>query len=210
MFVPSDYRADSAAQLWSVITGHPLGLLVTVGPDVPFATHLPVVPAGDSDSDGDLVGAVLLGHLNRANPQWGSLVDGQAAKLIFVGPHAYVTPAVYPAAPAAPTWNFVAVHVTGVVRPVTTAEETLAVVRRTALLLEHRFGDGWDQDGSANYFRSIVAGVGAFRFEVTTADGTFKLSQDKPAHVRRRIADRLAEPDQPGGPAVAALMNGPR
>ncbi|PRY19897.1 FMN-binding negative transcriptional regulator [Pseudosporangium ferrugineum] len=208
MFVPSDYRAESAAQLWSVITGHPLGLLVTGGPDVPFATHLPVVPAGDSDSDSELVGAVLLGHLNRANPQWGALADGQTAKLIFVGPHAYITPADYPAAPAAPTWNFVAVHVTGVVRLVTTTEETLAVVRRTALLLEHSFGDGWVQDGSVDYFRSIVAGVGAFRFEVATADGTFKLSQDKPAPVRRRIADRLAKPGQPGGPAIAALMGG--
>lgn len=193
MFVPPAYRPSAPDQVRAVVREHPLAILVTNGPCAPYATHLPMIP--EDDLTGDLAGITMLGHLNRANPHWSAITGGMPATAIFSGPGAYVSPANYGADPAAPTWNFIAVHVTGTVYPITGQERTLAVVRRTAALLEDSLGDGWDQAGSIDYFRSIVGGVGAFEFLVAKADAMFKLSQEQPAEIKGRLRDRyLGEP----------------
>ncbi|RKT54662.1 FMN-binding negative transcriptional regulator [Saccharothrix australiensis] len=188
MHVPSIYRADEG---WSrlVVRRYPLAVLTTNGADVPHATHLPIVPESDVDEPGS--GTVLFGHMNRANPHWRDLAPGTAGRLLFSGPHGYVSPAGYDPGPAAPTWNFVSAHVTGTVFPIGDPEEALAVVARTARLFEESFGDGWDSAGSLAHFRRILPGVGAFRFEVAEVDVMAKLSQEKTPAERARVAHRL-------------------
>lgn len=188
MFVPPVYRQLDARQLTDVVRRYPLAALVTNGEPTPHTTHLPIVPERDADEP-DLVGTTLLGHMNRANPHWSSLGDATPAKLVFWGPHSYVTPVVYDTEPAAPTWNFIAVHIEGVLRRVDGTEETLAVVRRTASLFESSFGADWNAEGSLGYFRQILPDVGAFRLHVESVQGMFKLSQEKDLDTQRRVAD---------------------
>jgi transcriptional regulator len=190
MHLPPIYRGTQPERTWEIIRTNPLALLVSNGPREPYATHLPMVPC--VDEPGDPVGAVLWGHLNRANPHWAALAAGPVTvKAIFAGPDTYVSPADYPTGPAAPTWNFTAVHLTGELTALPGDDESLAVVRRTALLLESRFGRGWDQSGSIDYFRSILPGVGTFAFRVVQAETMLKLSQEKPAETRQRLIERF-------------------
>jgi transcriptional regulator len=206
MYVPTLYRAASETQIDAVIRQYPLALLVTNGPDVPHATHLPVVAAPGADDD-PLVGRTLLGHMNRANPHWPALVGATSGKLVFSGPSSYVSPTIYETCPAAPTWDFVTAHLYGTIQPIEPGEPTLAVVSRTAAVLEGSFGDGWDQRDSVDYFRSIVSGVGAFTFVVEAAEAMFKLSQEKDGDVRRRLVAKFdACPAGSGAHQVAALM----
>lgn len=127
--------------------------------------------------------------MNRMNPHWESLVTGTPGKLIFSGPGTYISPALYETSPAAPTWDFVTVHVQGTIRPILDRMATLAVTRRTAAILEGSFGRGWDQKSSVDYFCSIVGGVGAFEFKVDAVEAMFKLSQEKPARIQQRLID---------------------
>ncbi|MET8683182.1 FMN-binding negative transcriptional regulator [Streptomyces sp. NPDC004732] len=207
MYVPSIYQAEDRAWLRRIVEQYPLATLVTNGPRVPYATHLPMIFSPDSPSgDAGPEGVTLLGHMNRANAHWDSLTDGADAQLIFTGPHGYVTPAVYETTPAAPTWNFVSVHLQGTLRPITGFEETLEVVQRTVKAYEKDFGDGWEMDGSLEYFRGIGPAVGAFRFEVESADGMFKLSQEQGPDIRKRVTDRFASDGTWRGRELAALM----
>ncbi|WP_410676219.1 FMN-binding negative transcriptional regulator [Amycolatopsis sp. cmx-4-68] len=191
MFVPSLYREPDASWMADLVRANPLALAVSNGNpgESPFATHLPVIGCPESTVEwpADLVGAMLVGHMNRANPHWRALDAAKVILLTFTGPHAYVSPAVYDTTPAAPTWNFTSVHVRGLVEKIDSGEDTLGVVAATALALEGRFGIGWDQSGSVDYFRKIVPAVGAFRVTVTSAEGMFKLSQEQPAEVRERV-----------------------
>lgn len=196
MHVPAKYQARKSWQLTDIVHQYPLAMLVTNGPATPFSTHLPVIPASDADMD-DLVGSTLLGHMNRANPHWSALSGGTPAKIVFYGPNSYVTPMLYEATPAAPTWNFVSVHVEGVLKPIHDAKDTLEAVRRTAFRLEKLFGAGWDQEGSVGYFREILPAVGAFTLDVHSAHGMFKLSQEKDPEVRCRIRAHF-EADESG------------
>ena len=197
MFVPSFYREPHNSWMLDVIRQNPLALAVSNGAagDVPFATHLPVIrdPAQPgTDFPSDLSGLHLLAHLNRANPHWKALEDGDPVLLTFTGPHSYVSPTVYQVTPAAPTWDFTAVHVRGVVEKFGTLDDTLDVVRATVRAFEEDFGADWDMTESLGYFRKIGPAVGAFRIRVTGADGMFKLSQEQPGEVRERVRESFA------------------
>jgi transcriptional regulator len=211
MFVPVGYRPDHAAWARAIVRRHPLALLVTNGEAGPYATHLPVVPDGDALESGTgatgLVGVGLRGHLDRRNPHWAALAAGQPGVLVFQGPDAYVSPTAYRTSPAAPTWNFVTVHLHGTPEPVDSREETLEVVRATVQAFERDHGTGWDMTDSAGYFAEIVGGVGAFRFRVTAAEGMFKLSQEKPAGTRAAVADALAEGPERARCVAAAMRD---
>ncbi|MGW1728812.1 FMN-binding negative transcriptional regulator [Streptomyces sp. NPDC002306] len=212
MFVPLPYREPDGSWMADLIRGNPLALLVSNGTDAdgPFATHLPVIPDPDgADWNADLSGAVLLGHMNRANPHWAALEAGATAVLAFTGPHAYVSPTVYEVTPAAPTWNFTSVHVRGNIERIdadASAEQALQVVQATVRAFEDRFGTGWDMSDSLDYFRGILPAVGAFRFTVSGADAMFKLSQEQASHVRDRVQRSFGLRTCSRHRATAALM----
>ncbi|MDN3028494.1 FMN-binding negative transcriptional regulator [Streptomyces sp. S.PB5] len=197
MFVPNFYREPESSWMVDLVRRNPLALAVANGsPEKgPFATHLPVIfdPETSGDWSGDLPGATLLGHMNRANPHWAALETGGVLVLTFTGPHSYVSPTVYEVTPAAPTWNFTAVHVRGVVEKIDSMDETLDVVESTVRAFEGAFGNGWDMTESLDYFRKIAPGVGAFRFTVTGAEGMFKLSQEQPGEVRERVRENFGQ-----------------
>ncbi|MDL5205443.1 FMN-binding negative transcriptional regulator [Streptomyces sp. ALI-76-A] len=197
MFIPDFYREPGSSWMVDLIRGNPLALAVANGSpeDGPFATHLPVIfdPETSGDWSGDLAGATLLGHMNRANPHWAALETGSLLLLTFTGPHSYVSPTVYEKTPAAPTWNFTAVHVRGVVEKIDSMEETLGVVQSTVRAFEGAFGNGWDMTESLGYFRKLAPAVGAFRFTVTGAEGMFKLSQEQPGEVRERVRESFGQ-----------------
>lgn len=211
MFVPSFYREPDSSWMVDLIRGNPLALAATNGSpeDGPFATHLPVIfdPETSGDWSGELPGATLLGHMNRNNPHWTALENGSVLLLTFTGPHSYVSPTVYEVTPAAPTWNFTAVHVRGVVEKIDTIEETLGVVQSTVRAYEGAFGNGWDMTESLDYFRKIVPDVGAFRFTVTGAEGMFKLSQEQPGEVRERVRESFGQHGCAYKREVAGLMS---
>lgn len=214
MFVPPPYREPDGSWTADLIRGNPLGLLLSNGgpAEVPFATHLPVIPDPEMTADwsAGLSGVTLLGHMNRANPHWAALKTGDVALLTFTGPHAYVSPTVYQVTPAAPTWNFTSVHVHGTIEKIEEAEpaeETLHVVKSTVRAFEADFGADWDMTESVSYFRQILPNVGGFRFTVSGADGMFKLSQEQRPEIRSRVQQEFTERGCTRHRATAALMN---
>ncbi|MGY5059971.1 FMN-binding negative transcriptional regulator [Streptomyces sp. 900105755] len=208
MFVPSFYRPPDNTWMIEIIKNNPLALLTSNGPpgDVPFATHLASIPESFATEPTDLSGSVLLCHVNRSNPHWSALEDGAAVLLTFTGPHGYVTPAIYEYTPAAPTWNFTSIHVRGTVQKVDSDKETLDVVMATVRALESRFGSGWDMTESIGYFRKILPGVGAFRIQVASAEGMFKLSQEQSSEVRDRVQKSFGNRPCTHHRAIADLM----
>jgi transcriptional regulator len=210
MHVPAEFGDDRRAPTVETIRRNPLALVVTGTPDGPMATHAPVVFPSDADTDtGDderLVGATLLGHMNVQNPQWAVLCGGARVLLVFQGPHGYVSPTVYGVTPAAPTWNFTAVHLVGTVRPTTDRDTVLGVVQSTVRQLESRFGNGWDMTTSVGYFRQLAPGVGAFEFRIESVQSMFKLSQDQSPRRQQRVIEQFAASPAGTHRELAALM----
>ncbi|MFI7134867.1 FMN-binding negative transcriptional regulator [Nonomuraea sp. NPDC050153] len=192
MLIPPMYRVDGESLAVEVVDRHPLALLISNGKTVPEATQVPIVRLPAS-SDDQLTGTSLLGHMNRANPHWAALSNETTAKLVFMGPGGYVSPTLYNTDVAAPTWDFVTVHLIGTVRLFTNLDETLSVVTTTARTLESRCGSGFDFDASLEYHTSIAPGVGAFSFHVEKVEAMFKVSQEKNREIQENVMAWFAD-----------------
>ena len=107
MYVPENFAVADETVLHQFIGRYDFALLVTAAGGVPTASHLPILLETESS------GAVLKGHMARANPQWQEFPSIDEALVIFQGPHAYVSPSWYASAPMVPTWNYTAVHAYG-------------------------------------------------------------------------------------------------
>lgn len=194
MYVPRHFFVEDRDALDRAIRDHPFGLLVGQVEDTPFATHLPFL----------LDGGRLLAHVARGNPHWRAM-DGKTEMLaVFSGPHAYISPRWYAAGPAVPTWNYIAVHVYGAPRILTDEATVRALL--DPLVDEYEAG-AWCLDGQdADYIERMMRGIVAFEMPVTRIEGKFKLSQNRPAEDRRRVADELAGSADVVAAAVARFM----
>ncbi len=181
------------------------GVLTVNGPDGPLAAHVPFL-LGDNAAFADL-------HLARSNPIVRAGLPAPAL-LAVSGPDAYVSPDWYgpqdQVPDQVPTWNYVAVHLRGVLEPL--ADEALRPhVDALSAEQEGRIAGKapWTsakmtEGAMPRMMRMILP----FRFRVASVEGTWKLNQNKPAGVRAAAAAALAEGD-PGARAIAALMRDP-
>ena len=124
MYIPGHFAQTDPATLAEFIDAHGFAVLVSTDESgLPFATHLPLI----LDRQGGQHGTIL-GHMARANPHW-QYADGKRVLAIFSGPHYYISPAWYRAEHVVPTWNYTAVHVTGVFRAIHEPAELWPLVR---------------------------------------------------------------------------------
>lgn len=161
------------------------GILAVNGPEGPLMSHIPFLLDDD--------GARVWLHLVRSNPIVRALKTPQSARIAVVGPDSYVSPDWYEVADQVPTWNYIAVHVTGLLelRP---QEELHGILDRQSAFFENRLApktpwtSGKMAEGvMARMMRAIVP----CSMRVTAVDGTWKLNQNKPDAVRHNAADAV-------------------
>jgi transcriptional regulator len=202
VYLPPHFTEDREAALLAHIERYEFGLLVSHGAAGQTASHLPFLALR---RDG---GLVLQAHLARANPQVGDLDRGGEALAIFMGPHAYISPSWYAAGPAVPTWNYTAVHAYGAVRTIRDAAWLRDLVGRLSERHEaHEPAPPWRaEDLPAPFLAAMLHGIVGVELAVGRLEGKFKLSQNRPAGDRPRIAAALERRQDPDAAAVARLM----
>ena len=209
MLIPEMYGASRPEDIIETVRGNPLAMVVTNGGRTPYATHVPVIVHETVPVPGEpesLAGATLLGHMNRGNDHWDALQGGGHILIVFQGPDAYISPMAYEKRPAAPTWNFITVHLRGRVETIEAGEPTLDVITKTVTALENVAGTGWDMTGSLDYFRNIQPRVGAFRVHVESVEAMFKLSQEHAPETRRSIREHLSAKERGTNREVSEAM----
>ena len=163
------------------------------------ASHYPVI-LDRAAADDEIV---LLSHVGRPDEQLHEL--GAHELLVIVqGPHGYISPGWYDAAPAVPTWNFVTAHLHGTPEILSDAEN-LGVLADLVDHFEDRMPEPRRMNGTlanAEYAARIVSGTVGFRLRVTRFTAKNKMSQNKPAATLERI---IAELDGDGPYSSAAL-----
>ena len=192
MYARPAFAEPDLDRIAALIAAHPFGLLVTSA-DGLDASPLPFMAAREGE------GLVLEAHLAAGNPQCARIAAGDAALAVFSGPHAYISPSWYRTQPAVPTWDYAAVHVHGVLEPVTEAEEVRAMLHRLSAL-----DRAFDMDAlPADYLAGMMRGMRGFRMRSTRIEAQWKMSQN------RSVADRegvIAALRAQGSEDVAALV----
>lgn len=199
------YPAPSGRSIAEFVWRNPFAVVVTSTDRAPLATHTPIVFRPGEQPGETLVGTRLWGHIGRANEHWRLFVERPEVLLVFSSSHAYVSPSTYEFAPAVPTLDYAAVHLTGRVTVLEDPAENLAVVERTVEQLEGRRTEPWDPSESRHVFERILAGVVSFTIDIDSESAMFKLSQDMPEDVHERVRADLLRGDH-RHPDVAELM----
>lgn len=165
-------------------------------PDGPRVAHAPIVLSDDAAS--------LQFHLSRGNGLTRHL-DGATALAVVQGPDAYVSPGWYEAPDQVGTWNYVAVEMEGLLRRLDD-DALVAQLDMLSALHEARIGANppWTRDkmNPATFSRMTGAIIG-FEMRISAWRPTVKLSQNKPAAERERVA---AGVEATGHGALAQLM----
>lgn len=180
------------------------GVLALSSERLPLLSHVPFL-LGAEGTEAEL-------HLVRSNPIARLLSKGpQPARIAVTGGDTYISPDWYGMSDQVPTWNYVAVQLSGMLelRP---QEDLLPLLDRQSAFYEERLlpkapwkTDKMTPDALARLMRMIVP----CRFRIDEVDGTWKLGQNKAAEARQAAAERVqafgfgSETD-----LIAALMLG--
>jgi transcriptional regulator len=200
MYVPSRYAVTDLDVLHEFIERNGFGLLVSQVEDAPFATHIPFLLDRDHGRNGRLVG-----HVARANPQWRHLA-GQRALAVFSGPHAYISPTWYEAENTVPTWDYVAVHATGMVETIEDKETLLDIVRRTTDAYESTMPAPWKLNAEGAFVDRLLDQIVGFRLRIDKLEGQWKMNQNHPAERRAKVIRALETRGTGDDAAVARLI----
>jgi len=193
MYVPKHNQLEDRAAPLAYMRAYSFAALATSGPGGLMATHLPFV----IEEEGGRI--TLLAHMAKANPQWRDFAAGADALVIFMQPHAYVSPRLYDSRQNVPTWNYVAVHAYG--RPVLIEERAAKIALQQKLVRRHDAGYLTQMaELPESYLDAKLAAIVSFSLAVTRIDARYKLSQDKNPAERERIARSL----EASGDSVAA------
>lgn len=194
MYVPVRYRPENEEAMLAVVREFPFAALVSSEEGSLSATHLPL----------DLAGPRLLrGHFARGNPHWKALSPDRDVMAIFQGPHAYVSSRWFVNADV-PTWNYVAVHVTGRPRIVDDPAELREFVASQMSLREAAHAYSIDSLPPAVVDPQLKRIVG-FEITITRIEGAFKLGQPGGTPDHESVAREL-EKGTPGDQATADWM----
>ena len=211
VYLPPAFIEARPEVLIAHLERYDFGLLVSQGAAGPVASHVPFLVERPTAMSRDET-LRLVGHLARANPQRADLAEpgragGGEVLAIFSGPHAYVSPGWYASGPAVPTWNYVDVHAYGTLRLVEDEDWLRRFLQRLSERHEESQEMPWRMaDQPPAYMRGMIKGIVGFEIAVTRLEGKYKLSQNRPAADRPRIAAALEARGDPDARAVARLM----
>ena len=201
VYLPPAFTEARPEVLIAHIERDDFGLLISHGPAGLVASHIPFLVEREGD------GLHLIGHLARPNPQVAELSDGGTVLAIFSGPHAYISPGWYASGPAVPTWNYVDVHAYGTLRLIDDVDWLRMVLRRLSDRHEARSAEPWKmQDLPEPYLSGMMKGIIGLDIAVARLEGKYKLSQNRPAADRPRIAAALEARGDADAVGVARLM----
>ena len=184
MYLPKQFNHPEHAR--TIIRENPFASLVSNDDEgFPFISHIPVklLPhVNDVQKD------MLLGHVAKGNPHAAFLAKRPEVLLTFMGPQAYMSPAVYPDLIRVPTWSYVAVHVKAKVRLLEGEEAKDAILKQLIADHEPPYAQQW-RGLPDTYTQPMLNAIVAFEMQVQNIQTKVKLNQHRPeSHVAMHAA----------------------
>ncbi|MEM7574010.1 MAG: FMN-binding negative transcriptional regulator [Bacteroidota bacterium] len=201
-YPPSHYQCDDHSLLVATAQQFPLASLISVVDGRALITHLPLVyyPATPNQSEH------FIGHLDARNPQVASVNGGQL-EAVFHGPTVYISVHDYlKQSGRLPTYNYIKVHVKGKASPLVRPAEVLQSLIDLTDYME-RNDTPWELQPDNEMAQHLIPHIAAFRLEVESWEGKFKLSQDKPVAERERTWKKLLNSPSVGDQAYSDQLH---
>jgi transcriptional regulator len=206
MYEPSLHRQDELAAQHELIRRHPLGLLVTHGPQGLLANAMPFLIDPAVGKFGR-----LSAHMARANGQWRDLSQAGEALVVFQGSEHYISPSWYATkretGKVVPTWNYVMVQARGIPRVIEDADWLRAQITALTQTQESPRPAPWAvSDAPEDFVAAQVRQIVGLEIEITDIRGKWKASQNRNAADRAGVLAGLEGDGDPEALAMAAIV----
>jgi len=206
MYQPLPHRQEQLEAQHALIRSHPLGLLISHGPQGLEANSIPFL----IDSNASKLGT-LQAHMARANGQWRALSEADEVLVVFQGVDHYITPSWYETkretGKVVPTWNYVMVQARG--RPRVIED---VVWLRTQIEALTRSQEGarpapWAVgDAPEAFIDAQVKAIVGVEIEIVDIAGKWKASQNRPAADRAGVTAGLEAMGDEASLAMASIV----
>ncbi len=198
MYTPQAFDINDPDKIRSFVKANGFGILISSNNGEIESTHTPMYLSQDMKH--------VFGHIAKANPQWKSWSASLAAKAIFQGPHAYVSPTDYLSSFNVPTWNYTAVSIDGPIELLPSVKEKRQFVEHLVWQYESIMESPWRLDTNDKKMMGLLDGIVCFRIQVRQIQAKFKINQNKSIEDQRHVVDRLRNRKGDMNTAIAELM----
>lgn len=207
MHATAAFRVNDTAELAAFIETRHFGTLVVAGPNGPQAAHVPMLLNRNEAG----LPISLECHVAKANPVAAIAKTGARALAIFNGADAYVTPSLYLSkrehGRVVPTWNYIAVEVTGDVIAFNDGEQLRTQIERITDAMEQPTAAPWSvSDAPDDYIGKLINAITGLRLTIASIEGVRKLSQNRPGGDRAGVLNGFAQSNDPSARQLAAEM----
>lgn len=183
------------------IEQHPFAFLTGCDSESkPIATQVPVFIENKGERK------VLRGHLMKNADHHKAFTQNENVLVVFSGRHTYVSGTWYNNPHTPSTWNYMSVHIKGVIKFVDD-EALVDILRSTSLHFEAQNQQSttvYDHLPSG-FKQKAIRLIAGFEIEIAEIDTVFKLSQDRDKESYYNIIRKLKEQDHDGR-AIALEM----
>lgn len=177
-YPPVHHQEGNYKNIVQLMQMYPLATIHSCVNNEMESTHTPLVYQPNEQL------GVLVGHIDKYNPQVHHFKEDIEVQIIFNGPQVYISPSVY-STTQLPTWNYFKAHLKGRL----TIENEREKVRQSLINMT-AFLEG-DQP---NYIlepdnprmEAALDYIVGFRIEITSWEGKYKISQDKKKEDQKR------------------------
>lgn len=201
MYIPLQYQENRQELIFEIIQKNSFATLISSSPEGPIISHLPMLL--------DKSNKKLISHCARANPHWKYFANSNSVTVLFNGPHAYISPSWYKESPSnVPTWNYIAVHVRGLVNILEDKNETWLAMNKLVQYYESLYGTGWSLPIEPNEIlkNDLSRGIVVFEVSMDYIEAKFKLSQKQNLPDRSSVIKGLPSVAGESGRALAEYM----
>lgn len=177
------FRSTTIQTSLAFVRQRSFGILTINGALTPLLAHVPMV-LNDEATFCDL-------HLVRSNPiARATAKEPRAATIGISGPDSYISPDWYELDDQVPTWNYVAVHLTGRLE-VLPQEDLPVLLERQSKHFETQLAPKppWTMDKlNETTLEKLMRAIVPMRFRIDDVQSTWKLGQNKSRTARQTAA----------------------
>jgi transcriptional regulator len=202
LYVPRHFSERDTPAIRRVVDEFGFATLITSSGTEPMLSHVPVLIEHGADGPSHAIG-----HVAAANPHAAQLANGPAL-LVFMGPAGYVSPNWYTApAQSVPTWNYVAVHLSGQLERQDDLADKRAIVDALSARHEAAFPRPWTSGKmDPSLLDRMLGAIVGFRMRIARVDAKFKVSQNRSAADRDGVVRGLSLRQTTADDALAEWM----
>lgn len=191
MYQPAHFREDRLEVQHALIRAHPLGLLISTGPDGLLANPVPFTLAAGEGSHG-----TLRTHVSKANSHWRALEQSSSVLIVFQGADTYITPSWYETkretGKVVPTWNYAIVQARGEALVIDDPAWLAAQIDDLTRTHETPREAPWHvSDAPADFVAGQIKGIVGIEIPIAAIEGKWKVSQNRPVADRIGVAEGL-------------------